>query len=419
MGSSDLAWDFHGSPCVHCGLCLDACPTYRVNGLEAESPRGRLYLMEAVADGRIALDHDVAGHLDSCLGCLACETACPSGVKYGRRIEGFRPRLHGGVASRPRHAWRMLVHRALRSDRWQRLALVTARMADRTGLARLRRQLPGLSLVPAHTARASPTRSDRSASDGRPPRARVALLMGCGARVFRPELEAAVRSVLAENEIDVETMDAGICCGALSLHDGRTAEATHLASDLVRRFADAPVDYIVTVAAGCRAALGDADHLADAVLRLSGDSARLASKSREICELLVELGFRAPRGAGRTAHTIGYHDACHLLHAARVAQPARDVLTATGAVVVDLGENAVCCGSAGTYNLVHPRTASELGRRKAELVAAGAFRQVAVANLGCILQIERALDIASAGLVRVAHPIEYLAEAYERERWSR
>lgn len=377
-----------------------------------------MYLMDAVVDGRIPLDHDVTAHLDSCLGCLACETACPSGVSYGRRIERFRPWLHGDIESRPRRAWRALVHRALRSDRGQWLALLSARTIDRLGLTRLRRRIPGLGLVPAYAACALPRRSERSTSDPHAPRARVALLMGCGARIFRPELEAAVMRVLAENRIAVETMDAGICCGALSLHDGRMAEASELVSELVRRLADAPVDYVVTAAAGCRAALGDADHLAAAGLRSSGTSRRLASKSREICELLVEVGFRAPGEAGRSLSRTAYHDACHLLHAARVARPGREVLAATGAIVVELGENAVCCGSAGTYNLVHPRTADELGRRKADLIAAGGFRQVAVANLGCILQIERALAIASPTPVRVAHPIEYLAEAYARERSS-
>ena len=372
--------------------------------------------MDAVADGRLSLDSAVAGHLDSCLGCLACETACPSGVSYGRRIEGFRPRLHARAERTPRGVLRAFVHHALRSDRWQRFAVMTASVLDRAGLARLRRRMPGLGLVPERSPHALPGHVHGAVFGARGPRARAALLVGCGARVFRPELEAAATRVLEENGIAVERVAADMCCGALSLHDGRDAEARDLASGMIRRFADAPVDYVVTAAAGCRAALGDSNHLAEAELRRAGAAKRLAAKSREICELLVEVGFRRPEPAAGDRRIVGYHDACHLLHGARVARASRDVLAATGAIVVELGENAVCCGSAGTYNLVHPRIADELGRRKAELVATGGFHEIAVANLGCILQIDRALANAGIAPVRVAHPIEFLAEAYDRER---
>ena len=248
-------------------------------------------------------------------------------------------------------------------------------------------------------------------------RARVALLIGCGARVFRPAIVAAAVRVLEENDLAVELVPDGMCCGALAHHEGDVAEAAAVASVLATHVEASCFDYVVTAAAGCRAALGEAAHLSGRDADGADSADRLSEKSREICELLVELGFRAPRGDARLPREIAYHDACHLLHAARVAEPARAVLAAAAATVVELGENAICCGSAGTYNLVHPLAADALGRRKSELIKASGCREVAVANLGCILQMERSLAMGGGPAAhRIAHPVEYLAEAYERER---
>ncbi len=247
-------------------------------------------------------------------------------------------------------------------------------------------------------------------------RPRVALLTGCGARVFRPALEAAVCQVLEANGVRFVRLESDFCCGALALHEGRDTEARALASDTLRRAAELGVDHVVTAAAGCRAALADFARTSRPGPSSSTGALRGEPSVREICELLVEIEFRKPviRATG-DERIVAYHDACHLLHAARVIEPPRVILGAAGMTVRDLGENSVCCGSAGTYNLTHARTADALGRQKADLASAGGFRQIAVANLGCILQIERALAISDRANVRVAHPVEYLVDAYRAE----
>ncbi len=401
------------SPCVHCGLCLEACPTYRLTGVEAESPRGRLYLMNAIDGGRAQLDESAAGHLSSCLGCLACETACPSGVAYGRRIEEFRPRLRatGLVTTR---VFRALAYRALRSERHQRIAGRAATLLDSLGLGRVRRRIPGIGLMPKRAATASRAQERLAQAPSAEPRLSVALLTGCGARVLRPSLETAVLDALSFNGIRAHRLDARYCCGALALHEGRTDEAHVLASETLRRARELGVDYVVTAAAGCRAALGDAESHAKRGTLGTEPSQRNPLRVREVCELLVENDFRKPRARSAEVE-IAYHDACHLLHAAHVTAPPRAVLESTGAAVVDLGENSVCCGSAGTYNLIHREAANALGRRKAELVVERGVRRLAVANLGCILQIERALARRGIADVRIAHPVEYLAEAYRAD----
>jgi glycolate oxidase iron-sulfur subunit len=401
-----------GSPCVHCGLCLEACPTYRLTGIEAESPRGRLYLMKAIADGRMALDAGSASHLDSCLGCLSCETACPSGVAYRQHIEGVRPQLLG----LRRGTFRGAAYRALRSERFQRAAVGIAAFLDALGLERFRRILPGIGLVSARRKAPRRTRMPDTSLDSRTQQPTVALLIGCGARVFRPSLESAVRLVLAVNGVQVVALEPDHCCGALALHEGRDAEARALASATLRRAAELGVDHVVTAAAGCRAALEDLAR-ARSFEPTSPTSAPSGGPTvREICELLVEIEFRRPiTPVTSDERIVAYHDACHLVHAAKIVEPPRSVLGATGMTVRDLGENSICCGSAGTYNITHVKMADALGARKAELAAAGAFRQVAVANLGCILQIERALALSGCASVRVAHPVEYLSDAYLTE----
>lgn len=401
-----------GSPCVHCGLCLEACPTYRLTGVEAESPRGRLYLMKAIADGRMTLDATSASHLDSCLGCLACETTCPSGVAYRHHIEGIRPRLRG----LRRDTFRGFVYRAMRNERWQRVAVGIAALLDAVGLQQFRRTLPGIGLVPARRGGPQEKRSPETEVAPHARRPSVALLTGCGARVFRPSLEAAVRQVLEMNGVRVVTLESDSCCGALALHEGRDAEARAHSSATLKRAGELGVDHVVTAAAGCRAALEEFARLPRTEPASAFGAPPREPTVREICELLVEIEFRKPVARVTSdERMVAYHDACHLLHAARVVEPPRTVLAAAGLTVCDLGENSICCGSAGTYNMTHAETAAALGGRKADLASEGGFRQIAVANLGCILQIERALALSGSTGIRVAHPVEYLSDAYDTE----
>jgi glycolate oxidase iron-sulfur subunit len=407
-----------GLPCVHCGLCLDTCPTYRVLGTEADSPRGRIYIMEAIGSGELELDDQAALHLSRCLGCLACETACPSGVSFGRRIEEFRPRLaeRGDSAA----TWRNVARKAYTNNNLVDTGLRVAELLDRAGLAAPRRRVPGLGLLPGADgaslatgdADVSPLRRSRTHQPVRA-RARAAVLTGCVGDRLAPGINRDTVEVLQRNGIEVVEVAGQRCCGALAMHSGRHSEAEELAAANAAAFAAADVDFVVTTAAGCGAMMRDYAH----VLRGSGDEQggrELADCSRDICELLVELDFDKPRRPLEIAGEVAYHDACHLLHARAISEAPRLVCEAAlGRAPVDLGENAICCGSAGSYNLDHPAISAELGARKAALARERKAVVVAVGNIGCLLQISRGLAMEGVEAA-VRHPVQLLAEAYRR-----
>lgn len=405
-----------GLPCVHCGLCLDTCPTYRVLGTEADSPRGRIYMMEAIGSGELELDDQAALHLSRCLGCLACETACPSGVSFGRRIEEFRPKL-----AKRRHsdtAWKNVARKVYTNDNLVDTGLRVAELLDRTGLGAMRRKIPGLGLLPGSAGAAlatadadvSPLRRSHHHQPLRA-RARAALLTGCVGDRLAPGINRDTVEVLQRNGVEVVEVPGQRCCGALPMHSGRHAEAEEMAVSNVLAFNTADIDFVVTTAAGCGAMMRDYAH----VLRGTGQElagSELAESSRDICELLVELDFEKPSRTLDVGGEVAYHDACHLLHARGISEAPRLVCEAAlGRAPVDLGENAICCGSAGSYNLDHPVLSSELGARKAELARERKAALIAVGNVGCLLQISRSL--AMAGLdAEVRHPVQLLAEAY-------
>lgn len=407
-----------GLPCVHCGLCLDTCPTYRVLGTEADSPRGRLYIMEGIRKGELELDDQAALHLSRCLGCLACETACPSGVSYGRRLEEFRPKLaaRGGGANN----WKNFAEKVYTNSTAVDVGLKAVELLDRVGLGPMRRKFPGLGILPANTAAGglredadadrSPLRRSRSHQPLRA-RARVALLTGCVGDRLLPGINRDTVEVLQRNGVEVVEVEGQGCCGALDQHAGRPGQARALAATNARVFAEADIDFVVSTAAGCGAMLRDYAHVLE-----GGESAEaghtISERSRDICEVLVELGFEKPARTVDVGGIVAYHDACHLLHARGISASPRAVCEAAcGAAPVDLGENAICCGSAGSYNVDHPDLADELGRRKAELAGERQAAVVAVGNVGCLLQISRALALAGSTAV-VRHPVQLLAEAY-------
>jgi len=383
-------------------------------GTEADSPRGRIYLMTAISSGEMSLDHNAIGHLDGCLGCLACETACPSGVSYRHRIEEFRPRIHAAVRRNP---WRRIVAAASADPRLLRFALRVARVMDTLGLARLRRRLPGLDLLPAaRAAYDGVERTPRSRSRipaPEQPRMRVGLLAGCVGDALRPSINRAAVEVLHRNGIEVVEIEDIGCCGALAMHAGRESDALELARRNARAFADAGVERFVTTAAGCGAMLRDYGRL----LRNDADhcdaARRMAANTRDVSELLVEAGFARPSRQPLESKRVVYHDACHLLHASGIADAPRSVVSsAIGRRPTDLGDNMLCCGSAGSYNIDHRAMGLELGRHKAALARDIGADVISVGNIGCILQLERAAALEGIR-VRVAHPVELLAEAYD------
>jgi glycolate oxidase iron-sulfur subunit len=396
--------------CVHCGLCLNACPTYLELGTEMDSPRGRIHLIRALEDGSLALNDEVVRHLDLCLGCRACETACPSGVRYGSIIETARAYVERHASRTRWHRWRRRGILAVFPHRWRVAALLqfagAARAIGLWGL--IERRFESAALIPAVPVR--PPLASYHRAQG-PERARVALLTGCVADVVFADTNVAAVRVLTRSGVSVIVPPGQGCCGALHLHSGSPDEARRLA----RRNLDAfPVelDAVVVTAAGCGATLKEYGALLADDSDYAARAQRFASRVRDVTELLAGLPAAAPaRGAPVTAT---YHDACHLAHAQGVRDAPRRLLACIPELkLVELGEADVCCGSAGSYNLTEPAMARSLRERKIDHIAATGAQVVAVANPGCALQIRAGL--AARGLaIRVAHPVELLAEAYEK-----
>jgi glycolate oxidase iron-sulfur subunit len=356
------------------------------------------------------LDQNVIEHLDSCLGCMACESACPSGVRYGSRIEEFRSVIAREDTRLFRRARAFVAHAAA-NPQSLRIIRRMASTFDRLGLEGFRRRLGGLGLVPR--------RSDDPAAMVVPapeaPKIRVALLVGCVTSQLRPGITSSSVNALRRNGVDVVVIAGDTCCGALDLHGGHPDAARRSALSTSAAAIGRHVDYIVTTAAGCGAMLRRYIDL------FGGDDARtvatswVARNARDICEVLVEVGLRPPRRKRPDERAIAYHDACHLLHGCGVDRAPRDVLSAAGIRWFELGENAICCGGAGVYNLLHPRTARDLERRKVELLVQSTASDLAVGNIGCIMQFERALSRAGRTDIGVWHPVELLEAAYREE----
>jgi glycolate oxidase iron-sulfur subunit len=397
--------------CVHCGLCLPACPTYDVLGLETDSPRGRIYLMRALEEGRVQRPADVRVYLDRCLDCRACESACPSGVRYGELLEDARERLEAtlprrGLAARLR---RWLLLRVLARQRRLRLAFAVLALAQRAGLrwlaAKLRLLPPAIAALPA-----IPPASERAPLAGTFPahggeRGRVALLTGCVMEQLFGRVNRATIALLQANGFTVEVPRDQACCGALLVHDGLADAARALARRNVAAFAGAAA--VVTNSAGCGAALHGYGHL------LGDDGGRaLAAKARDVSAFLAEHGLAAQPAP--FAGAIAYDDPCHLCHGQGVRQQPRELLAQVpGARMVAHADPEACCGSAGIYNLVHPRLAGPIGRRKAAALAACGADVVATGNPGCMMQIAAHLR-ALGSPVRVVHPVELLLPAEAR-----
>lgn len=397
--------------CVHCGLCLTACPTYLESGLEAEAPRGRIYLMRALQEGTLAPSASTVRHLDLCLGCRACEPACPSGVQYGTLIEAARPAVEARY-SRPWHSRirRTAVARLVADPRGQRWLARASDLLPRPALRRLA-NVPSLPQVlryrialAASLPRSAAVPLPANLEPVGPPRGIVGLFPGCMAQRFFGTTNRRAARLLARAGFRVCTPQAPVCCGALLLHLGRKAEALSLARHVVAVFSQLPVDAIAVTAAGCGATLRSYGELLGPV----GEA--VASRTRDITPLLAEAGLPPP--PGRVERRVTYHDACHLAHAQGERDAPRTLLhDIPGLEFVELGNADRCCGSAGTYNLTEPRMAWRLLDGKVDSILATGASTVATANPGCLVQIRAGLACRRA-LVNVAHPIDLLAAAH-------
>ena len=397
---STRAWDDVRPPepeliqdCVHCGFCLPTCPSYIVFEEEMDSPRGRIVLMRVGHEEGSTVSPEMTTHLDRCLGCMACVTACPSGVKYDRLIERARPQLE-------RHGARTWRERALRSAIF---ALFTHPERLRAAVPFLALQkllpfpLPFGKLAPKPPLRAAVQRLPEVTPAVGKKRGRIALMQGCVQRVLFGDVNAATVRVLAAEGWEVHAPRKPRCCGALMLHTGVEDEARELARATIAAYES--FDYVVANVAGCGSAMKEYGYLLE-----DARAESFSRKVRDVHELLAEHEARAERRP--VPLTLAYHDACHLAHAQRVrAQPRVLLRSIPELKLVEPAEWEVCCGSAGIYNLTQPEAAAVLGKRKAENLRVTGAQAIAAANPGCALQIAAYLDLP------IYHPMTLLDHA--------
>jgi glycolate oxidase iron-sulfur subunit len=416
--------------CVHCGFCLPACPTYQLWGEEMDSPRGRIHLINQVLETGQG-GQATAAHLDRCLGCMACVPACPSGVRYDLLIEAARTWSEsepGDVPavlpprSRRDQAMRSAIFATFPYPRRLRLLLGPLWAARRTGLDRLALRSSALGRLAPEAVAAlgvAPGRpaTGQGALPGRVPargerRTVIGMLTGCVQQVFFPQVNHATARVLAAEGCDVVIPQGQGCCGALSLHSGRRAEAAAFARRAIATFEQAGVDAVIVNAAGCGSAMKEYAHLLADDPGWADRAAALSAKVRDLTEFLVDLGPVASRSELKL--TIAYHDACHLGHAQRITAQPRSLLRGIpGVTLAEIADGATCCGSAGIYNIVQPEAAAELGARKARAVRAAQADLVVTANPGCSLQISRALSAGGTPPMPMAHIAEVLDASIE------
>jgi glycolate oxidase iron-sulfur subunit len=408
--------------CIHCGLCLNACPTYRLWNLEADSPRGRIHQMIHVEEGNVPVTDSFVDHIDKCLDCRACETACPSGVEYGKLVEYARARIE-------RDFRRPLLSRVARDVVYRRLLPFPARIAtvarllrlyQRSGLQSLARSTGILKLLGVDKRERLLPRVDNNffydrlgktfpATGER--RARVAFFAGCVANVTFAELNAATIRVLTANGCDVIVPDGQLCCGALAAHAGVRDAARELARKNLRAFVLSDVDAIVTNAAGCGSTLKEYHHLFTMDEPEYPQAAAFAKKMRDVTEFLADLGLSTPLKRLRLPLRVTYQDSCHLLHGQKVREAPRKLLRAIpGLDLVELPYSDICCGSAGVYNVTQTEASLELLAEKMRYASATNAQVIATSNPGCLLQMRAGAEMHRTNQ-QVLHVIELLNQA--------
>jgi glycolate oxidase iron-sulfur subunit len=420
--SAASAFDAHHPPsreiidqCVHCGFCLPVCPTYVLWNEEMDSPRGRIYLMKLAADGKSDMNPQWVSHFDSCLGCMACMTACPSGVDYGKLIEATRAQIershHRSIAEKLYR--RFIFSTFTRPDRLRMLRLPLLAY-QKSGVQVLLRRTGILSLLPKKVRAMEALMPQLGASEFIPSvtpaqgsqRRRVGLLLGCVQREFFPQVNAATVRVLAAEGCEVVAPQDQPCCGALLVHAGEEASAVVLARKTIDAFESANVDTIITNAAGCGSNVKEYGHLLRDDPQYAARAKAFSSKCKDVTEFLAGLKPRAQRNPLKLR--VAYHDACHLQHAQGIRlQPRSLLVNIPGIELLEIPEAAVCCGSAGIYNLVQPDAANALGDRKAQLIAPLNVDVIATGNPGCLLQLQSALA-RSGRKIPVVHTIQLL-----------
>jgi glycolate dehydrogenase iron-sulfur subunit len=402
----DLLFD-----CVHCGLCLESCPTYLLTRTEMDSPRGRIYLMKSLAEGRMALDDAVVRHIDSCLGCRGCETACPSGVHYGRLLErtrDFIDRNHRrGFFDAVRHAAVRFIFPypgRLRAMLWPLRAAERLKMRGVLRRVTPRALREWIDLVPEEN-QLSPVYPEaiRPNSDGP-----IGVVHhGCVAQVLTPSENRNTERALEAGGYRVVQLAPTVCCGALDLHDGNLARGLDFARRNVRALKRSGAEAIVSAASGCAAAIASYGELLKNDPELAEDAREVSARATDLSALLLARG----KPAGRLECAVTYHDSCHLVHGMGVREGPRKLLgSIAGVRLIEMAESDLCCGSAGSYNLLEPAMAHQLAQRKADNIEATRADYVVLGNPGCEFQI--AAELRGRGSrVRVIHLADFLALA--------
>ena len=416
------AFDAHHPParelldqCVHCGFCLPVCPTYLLWRDEMDSPRGRIYLMDMAARGVATLNDKWVSHLDACLGCMACMTACPSGVDYAKLIESTRAQIERNY-KRPaaERSFRRFVLNTFTNPARLRRMLLPLKLYQKSGLRTLAHKTGVLKLFPERLRSMESLLPDLSVAAEVPEitpavgarRGRVAMLLGCVQSVFFPHVNAATARVLAAEGYEVVAPRAQSCCGALLVHSGEEEQALALARQTIEAFESVRADAIIINAAGCGSSMKEYGYLLRDDPKYAARAAEFAARCKDVSEFLAGLEPRAPRNPLRLR--VAYHDACHMQHAQGIRSQPRTLLGRIPQLeVLEIPEGQICCGSAGIYNLVQPEAAAELGDRKAAHVASLNPDAVVSGNPGCLLQIRTALERAGRRLP-VHHTVELL-----------
>jgi len=415
--------------CMHCGLCLPTCPTYDVTKMERNSPRGRISLMRAIADGELSPGKAFADEMYFCLGCLACMTACPAGVDYASLFEHARAEAEHSKAN---HSWTRRLIRKLTigclfmdQNRLQLLGSII-RLYQQCGLQRLLRGSGVLNWFPKRMRELESMTPDVEAgfsSDlispitpaAKPSKYRVAMLTGCAQDLIFSKVNADTVEVLARNGCEVITPAQQHCCGSLHAHNGDLDLARILARRQIDLFPPENFDAIITNAAGCGTHLKNYGNLLADDVHYAGKALLWDSKLKDIHEWLVQIGIVPPRDCNRLVQKVTYHEACHLCHGQKITRQPRAILGCIpGLKLEELAESTWCCGSAGIYNIIQPEMAGQLLDRKMKNISRTDCMIVATANPGCILQIVNGAKSHSMP-IRVVHPITLLAEAYRRE----
>jgi glycolate oxidase iron-sulfur subunit len=415
--------------CMHCGLCLPTCPTYDATKLERNSPRGRISLMRAIADGRLEATKAFGDEMYFCLGCLACMTACPAGVNYAELFEHARAEAEtsGALKSPKRNLIRWFTLRWLFMD-LNRLQLAgqIIRLYQQLGFQSLLRRSGILKLLPKRLRELEALTPDiqprfsaeliapvtRAAGEGK---YRVAMLTGCAQDLIFSDINRDTVEVLARNGCEVITPPEQLCCGSLYGHNGEWQLAQQLARKQIDQFPPEQFDAIITNAGGCGSHLKHFHKLLEDDAAYRDRAALWDRKVKDIHEWLMEIGIESPRVNGAAPFVVTYHESCHLSHGQKiVAQPRQLLRAIPNLKLVELPESSWCCGSAGVYNIVQPEMANELLERKLKHIRSTGAEVVATGNPGCLLQLVNGAKQQNLRL-RVAHPITLLAEAYRGE----